>query len=193
MGKRASRKRGRIVAAGLALCVASCLALAAACGGETAEEPSLALENFGPLIDYDPARASLERPCSLIAARDAQALTGRPYLDTLAMNLQEGGRIRCALAVGDGAMQGVVQLDIFSGDAFVDAEAVLHRQCQPGSVQPPTIAAPACVTQEGAYAGLIGDLVFVAAVRREPGRINQALSLRLLDLVTMRAKPLSES
>jgi hypothetical protein len=173
--------------------VAVCAALLWGCGGEPDMQAEGGLDGSGATISYDAARAHPDRPCSLIAARDAQALTGRPYFDTLAKNLVEGARIRCALAVGEGAMQGLVQLDIVLPDAFAAGEAVLQRFCRPGAGQPPTLARPACLTTEGGYAGLIGERVYLAAVRREPGRINQALSLRLLDLVTPRAQALPKT
>jgi hypothetical protein len=145
-------------------------------------------------LHFDPTRAELDRPCSLIAIRDVEWLTGKPYFDTLAANRTDGARTRCTMAVGEGAVQNAVQIDVHQADSLQPAEALFAAQCRTtdAAPPPPTVTIPACLTLEGAYAAHLGDRVVVASVRRDPAFVNQALSLRLLNLVTSRAAALTD-
>lgn len=137
------------------------------------------------LVTFDPATADLDRPCTLIAERDAEALLGKPFYDAIAMNRMDGARTRCALAVGGGGLMGVMQLDVYASDDKTAATARYGSLCRLDATAPPTAAPMACVTLDGGYAALLHDRVYVALVRSE-ALTNQALSLRLINLVAPR-------
>lgn len=162
--------------------------LLTACSGPSAPEPEP--DPRRDMIEFDVAKADLDRPCTLVSIKDAQSLTGRPFFDAVALNRVEGHRTRCGLAMGEGGMNGVVQVDLHLGDAHRSSEAIYTSLCRSGSAQPPVLAKTACITADNAYAARVGDWVVVALVRRDPGQINQALSLRLLNVVTPRIEAL---
>jgi hypothetical protein len=170
-----------------------CLILAGCAPSAPTQEQAAPTPVEGPEnVEFELARAVLDKPCTLISIRDAQALTGRPFYETIGQNRVEGGRTRCTMAVGEGGVNGVIQLDIYFADQWVKPEVLFEEQCQKGHAKPPTLAKTACVTPDGAYAALMGDAVIVALVRRDPGQANKALSLRLLDLVSPRVEALTQ-
>jgi hypothetical protein len=171
-------------------CATIAMALAACAPEPTADEQSRPAAE--PAIEYNAQAADLDLPCSLITRRDAEWLTGRPFHDTLAINRVDGERVRCIHAVGEGGVQGAVQVDVYRGDDLRPVSEIFARQCRPDAGRAPSVAQEACVTLEGAYAAVMGERVFVVAARRDPTTVNQALSLRLLNLVSGRALALRD-
>lgn len=164
-------------------------ALCAGCGAPSAPDPVATDAEVAPPrppVDFDLAALDIERPCSLLSMRDAEHLTGRRFYDIVANNRVDADRVRCAFAVGEGGISGMVQLDIYYPSPTFVPEVFWRAQCRPGASAPPTRAAKACVTIDNAYAARLGDHVIVASVGREPGKIDQAVSLRFLNLITYR-------
>lgn len=154
--------------------------LVAACGNQPPVEPS------APATDtrrFDPAAAYADRPCTVLTAEDAVALTGRRYFETIARNEVLGDSVRCSIGVGEGGLSATVELHVLH--PLGQPAELLRAACASGAAQAP-LPAPACITKAKSYAVVAGAHVMIAKVSGATGKTDQARSLRLASMMLPR-------
>lgn len=126
------RKDWRAIALALA-------GLLAACGGK----PAVQTRVLDPTPDaFSAANLDINRPCTLLTTNDAADIAGMPFYRTMAANLVDESRVRCAQGVGEHGLHGVVEIDMHMAADGAAARDMFNRTCRLQAGAPPPAPVP---------------------------------------------------
>ncbi|MDX2277807.1 MAG: hypothetical protein NW206_20330 [Hyphomonadaceae bacterium] len=98
---------------------------------------------------FSAANLDIDKPCTVLTSTDAADISGLPYYRTIAANLIDGERTRCAQGVGAFGLHGVVEVDMVRPLGEITARDLFDRECRGRpSAEPAGPASPPAVQFE---------------------------------------------
>lgn len=139
-------RRGRDLRTARLLACSALALLMAGCGGK----PSVVRSVRDPTpVTFSVANLDIDKPCTVLTTTDAADISGLPFYRTIAANLIEGERTRCAQGVGAFGLHGVVEVDMVRPLGELTARELFHRECRGRpSAEPAGPASPPAVQFE---------------------------------------------
>lgn len=163
--------------------VVGALVLLAGCGREDAPAASTLASATAAAR---PSRLDPWRPCTLLSAQEAAALTGHPFFRIMSDNRMEGAVAQCAYGVGAGGLQGVVEVEIVHTLDGASPAALFAADCAPeegGARMPDAAYGARCASNSGAISANVQGLLLRTRVLGRWGEVDPARSDALADIV----------